>query len=255
MARIKQSFSWWCFENRGVPAGVLLREAASIGYKGVDLLPNEHWDSAQTAGLTVTNGLGPRPLEKGFNQTANHAWLIKELFKQLEASAKGHVPTIIIFSGNRDGISDEEGIANTVLGLRQIMPLAEKLGITLLLELLNSKVDHPDYQCDRTAWGVAVCRMVDSPNLKLLYDIYHMQIMEGNVIHTLCENLDHIGHIHSAGVPGRNDLDEEQELFYPGIVRALGKAGYKGFLGHEFLPKGDPIQALRSAFNLCNVEF
>jgi hydroxypyruvate isomerase len=254
MARIKQSFSWWCFENRGVPDERLLQEAAAMGYQGVDLLPNELWETARSVGLVITNGLGPRPLEKGFNQQANHGWLKEEIYKQLEASARHNVPTIIVFSGNRAGISDEEGLANTVLGLRQVIPMAEKLGVTLLLELLNSKIDHPDYQCDRTTWGVAVCKIVASPNLKLLYDIYHMQIMEGDVIRTLRDNLDHVGHIHTAGVPGREDLDEQQELFYPGIVRALGEAGYKGYLGHEFLPKGDPLKSLRSAFQLCDID-
>jgi hydroxypyruvate isomerase len=134
------------------------------------------------------------------------------------------------------------------------IPLAEKAGITLILELLNSKIDHPDYQCDRTSWAAAVCQLVNSPSLKLLYDIYHMQVQEGNVIQTLTANIQYIGHIHTAGVPGRADIDETQELNYPAIVRALGKAGYRGYLSHEFLSRGEALAALRRAYEICDVD-
>jgi len=255
MNRLKQSFSWWCFENRGVPATRLLKEAAAMGYHGVDLLPEDLWDRAREAGLVIVNGSGPRPLEKGFNRRENHAWLQEELAKQLDLAAQYQVPLVTVFAGNREGMSDDEGLANTVLGLQKVVPIAEKRGITLIIELLNSKIDHPDHQCDRTTWAVAVCQLINSPNLKILYDIYHMQVQEGNVTQALTTNLKYIGHVHTAGVPGRADIDETQELYYPAIIRALGKAGYRGYIGHEFLPKGEPLAALRRAYEICNLDF
>jgi hydroxypyruvate isomerase len=229
-------------------------EAAAMGYHGVDLLPEGLWDQAREAGLVIVNGSGPRPLERGFNRREHHTRLQEELHRQLEFAAQYGVPFVTVFAGNREGLSDEDGLANSVLGLQKVAPLAEKAGITLILELLNSKIDHPDHQCDRTSWGVAVCRLVNSPNLKLLYDIYHMQVQEGNIIQTLTANLEYIGHIHTAGVPGRADIDETQELHYPAIIRALGKAGYRGYIAHEFLPKGEPIAALRRAYEICNID-
>ena len=219
MSNVKQSFSWWCFENKGIDALTLLQEAKNIGYKGVDLIPTEYWDAALKVGLTIVNVAGHRPLEKGFNKTENHDYLEKEVLTQLEMAAKYRVPYLTVFSGNREGIDDNIGLANTVNGINRIIHRAEKLGVTLVLELLNSKIDHPDHQCDRTLWGVAVCELVKSPNFKLLYDIYHMQIMEGDVIHTIETHLKHIAHLHTAGVPGRNDIDETQELNYEGIVK------------------------------------
>ena len=253
MSRLRQSFSWWCFENRGVSATRLLKAAKRIGYHGVDLLPEGLWDQAREAGLMIVNGSGPRPLEKGFNRREHHAWLQDELSKQLEFAAQYQVPLVTVFAGNREGLSDEEGLANTVLGLQKVVPFAEQKGITLILELLNSKIDHPDHQCDRTTWAVAVCQLVNSPNLKLLYDIYHMQVQEGNVTQALTTNIKYIGHVHTAGVPGRADLDESQELYYPAIIRALGKAGYRGYIAHEFLPRGEPMAALRRAYEICDI--
>ena len=253
MSTVKQSFSWWCFENRGIDALTLLQEAKNIGYKGVDLIPTEYWDAAQKVGLTIVNVAGHRPLEKGFNKTENHDFLEKEVLAQLEMAAKYRIPYLTVFSGNREGIDDNIGLANTVNGINRIIHRAEKLGVTLVLELLNSKIDHPDHQCDRTLWGVAVCELVNSPNIKLLYDIYHMQIMEGDVIHTIQTHLKHIAHLHTAGVPGRNDIDGTQELNYAGIVKAVMNFGYTGYIGHEFLPKGAPLAALKAAYDLCNI--
>lgn len=253
MNRLRQSFSWWCFENRGVPATRLLKEAKMIGYHGVDLLPERLWDQARDAGLTIVNGSGPRPLEKGFNRREHHAWLQDELSTQLEFAARYQVPMVTVFAGNRKGLSDEEGLTNTVLGLQKVVPLAEQKGITLILELLNSKIDHPDHQCDRTTWAVAVCQLVNSPYLKVLYDIYHMQVQEGNVTQALTTNIAYIGHVHTAGVPGRGNIDETQELYYPAILRALAKAGYRGYIAHEFLPQGEPMAALRRAYEICDI--
>lgn len=253
MTTVKQSFSWWCFENRGIDALTLLQEAKNIGYQGVDLIPTEYWDAAQKIGLAIVNVAGHRPLEKGFNKTENHDYLEKEVLAQMEMAAKYNIPYLTVFSGNRDGIDDNIGLANTVNGINRVIQRAEKLGVTLVLELLNSKIDHPDHQCDRTLWGVAVCELVNSPNFKLLYDIYHMQIMEGDVIHTIQTHLKQIAHIHTAGVPGRNDIDGTQELNYAGIVKAVMNFGYTGYIGHEFLPKGAPLVALKAAYELCNI--
>jgi hydroxypyruvate isomerase len=202
----------------------------------------------------IANSAGPRPLEKGFNRREHHAWLQDELSKQLEFATQYQVPFVTVFAGNREGLSDEEGLTNTVLGLQKVVSLAEEKGITLILELLNSKIDHPDHQCDRTTWAVAVCQLVNSPNLKLLYDIYHMQVQEGNVTQTLTTNIKYIGHVHTAGVPGRGDIDETQELYYPAIIRALGKSGYRGYMAHEFLPSGEPMAALRRAYEICDID-
>ena len=163
------------------------------------------------------------------------------------------IPNLIVFSGNRAGLGDAEGARTAAEGLKQAAALAEAKGLTLVLELLNSKVDHPDYQCDHTAWGAQVIDQVASPCLKLLYDIYHMQIMEGDIIRTLRDNMQRIGHIHTAGNPGRNDLDEEQELYYPPILRAIRDSSFSGYVTQEFVPKGDPLAALRHAYELCNV--
>ena len=253
MKNVKQSFSWWCFEKRGVEPITLLREAKKIGYKGVEYLPPEFWDEAENIGLSILNIAGHSPLERGFNNLENHGFLNIEVVKQLELASKYKIAYITVFAGNRNGIDDEIGLANTVIGLKRVIPQAEKLGVTLVLELLNSKIDHPDHQCDRTLWGVAVCEIINSPNLKLLYDIYHMQVMEGDVIHTIQNHLDRIAHLHTAGVPSRNDIDGTQELNYAAIVRAVVDSGYDGYIGHEFLPKGEPLTALKGAYQICNI--
>ena len=163
------------------------------------------------------------------------------------------IPNLICFSGSREAIDDTEGADITAEGLRRVAPAAEAAGVNLVIELLNSKVDHPDYQCDHTAWGIQVCQMVDSPRVKLLYDIYHMQIMEGDIIRTIRAHHQYFAHYHTAGNPGRNDMDDTQELYYPPIIRAIQETGYDGYVGHEFIPKGDPIAALRAAYELCDL--
>lgn len=253
MINMKQSFSWWCFENRGVDNSALLKTARQIGYQGVELIPQELWQEAIAEGLTVVNIAGHRPLEIGFNHRSNHDKLIVDVSQMILLASQNNIPFVTVFSGNREGINDSTGLSNTVLGLRKVIDLAEKLNVTLILELLNSKLDHPDHQCDRTSWGVAVCELVGSPNLKLLYDIYHMQIMEGDVIQNLHDNIKFIGHIHTAGVPGRNDIDDSQELFYPAVFKSLNLNGYNGYIGHEFLPKGEPLAALKYAFDITNI--
>ncbi|MSP14111.1 MAG: xylose isomerase [Chloroflexi bacterium] len=249
---LKQSFAWWCIRAQVDDPAAFLRQARQIGYEGVELLPRELWDSAREAGLLIATEVVGK-IERGLNRQAHHAELEEEIGRKLELAAAYGIPNLIVFSGNRAGLSDAAGIAATVEGLQRLAPAAEAKGVTLILELLNSKIDHLDYQCDHTAWGVQVVEQVNSPQVKLLYDIYHMQVMEGDVIRTLRQAAPHIGHIHTAGNPGRHDLDADQELNYPAIMRAIQGIGYGGYIGQEFRPKGDPLEALRLAYRLCDV--
>lgn len=252
MNTIQQSFAWWCVAPKAADPAQLMRQAHDIGYSGVELLPPELWETARAAGLTIAT-IGVGSLTAGLNRLEHHDEIEAEFEKKLELAVQFGIPNLIVFSGNRAGLSDEQGAINTAAGLKRLAPAAEASGITLVLELLNSKVDHNDYQCDHTAWGVLVMNLVNSPAVKLLYDIYHMQIMEGDPIRTIRQNSAYFGHIHTAGNPGRQDLDDEQELNYPAIMRALKATGYVGFVGQEFIPKGEPLAALRSAFELCAV--
>ncbi len=248
---ILQSVSWWCFTPRLMPPEEFVRAAAEAGYSALDLVPPEHWELVRAHGLTISSIQGHMPLEVGLNQRALHAQLERDIGTRLEQAARLEIPTVLCFSGNRNGLSDADGAAAMAESLRRLAPAAEDAGVTLVIELLNSKVDHRDYQADHTAWGAEVCAMVGSPRVKLLYDIYHMQIMEGDVIRTIRDYHQYIGHYHTAGNPGRNDLDDEQELFYPPIMRAIRDTGFSGYVAHEFLPKGEPKAALRAAFELC----
>ncbi len=249
----QQAVSWWCFENSGIPPAELMRVIREIGYAGLELLPPEFFPMAADHGLRIVTVGGHGPLTVGLNRRENLAAIEAQLGEQLALAQKWNIPNLIVFSGNRDGQSDAEGQAITIENLRQIAPLAENAGITLLLELLNSKVDHPDYMCDRSPWGVEVIRQVNSPRVRLLYDIYHMQIMEGDIISTIRASSAYIGHYHTAGVPGRNEIDATQELQYTPIMQAIKATGYTGYIGQEFVPRGDPIAALREAYRLCNV--
>ena len=252
MAKIRQSFAWWCVAARAGDPASFLRAAKEIGYEAVELIPHALWDIARDAGLVIaTEGAGE--IGQGWNRKENHADLLRIVAQKLDLAVEYQIPNLIVFSGNRAGLGDAEGARTAAEGLKQAAALAEAKGVTLVLELLNSKVDHPDYQCDHTAWGAQVIDQVASPCLKLLYDIYHMQIMEGDIIRTLRDNMQRIGHIHTAGNPGRNDLDEEQELYYPPILRAIRDSSFSGYVTQEFVPKGDPLAALRHAYELCNV--
>jgi len=250
--RIKQSFTWGTFARK-VPPETLIKEAAATGYASIEMGPKQHWQAIRDAGLCVAIFVGHGSLQSGLNDTANHDRIEKELKGNIEEAVKFGIPSLLCLSGNRKGKSDEEGLSNTVACLQRVIKAAEQAKITLCLELLNSKVNHPDYQCDHTWWGVEVCKRVGSPNMKLLYDIYHMQIMEGDLIRTIQTNLDSIAHFHTAGNPGRRDLDESQEIYYPAVMRAIAEKGYQGYVGHEFSPKGDPLEAMRKTFKLCDV--
>ncbi len=256
--RIKQSFIYPMFLRHDMTLDDLYREAAAIGFAATEL-----WDrdetfeevvaAARRHGLVVASMIGHSSLPDGLNKRSNHERIESELVASIDVAARNGIPGLICFSGNRQPYQSElEAIDATADGLKRVARHAEQKGVNLNLELLNSKVNHPGYQCDHTAWGVAVCERVGSPRVKLLYDIYHMQIMEGDVIRTIRENIRWIGHFHTAGNPGRNDLDNTQELNYAGICRAIAGTGYELYVGHEFRPKGDLVEALRRAFAVCN---
>lgn len=253
MGHIRQAFAWWCFAGRGVAPEALVREAAAIGYVAVDLAEPDYWPLIRAHGLTVSAINGHRPIEAGLNRRAHHDRIARDISANLKLAEEWGIPNLICFSGNRDGLDDEAGAEVTAEGLRRLAPLAEAAGVNLVLELLNSKVDHPDYQCDHTAWGASVCQMVGSPRVRLLYDVYHMQVMEGDIIRTIGAHHHVIGHYHTAGNPGRIELDDTQELNYPAIVRAILDTGYDGYLCHEFIPRGDLIATLRDAFAQCDL--
>ncbi len=249
---IRQSVSRWCFD--AYPLETLCEKAVEIGLAGIDLLPPSEVPTIQSFGLACPitaapeheSGLGC--IERAFNRREHHDTL-EEIYRVLiPAAAEAGIPHIITFSGNREGLTDADGLDNCATGLERLLPLAEEHGVVLVMELLNSRVDHPGYQCDHTAWGVALCEKLAHPRFKLLYDIYHMQVMEGDVITTIREQIGHIAHFHTAGVPGRHELDDSQELNYPAIARAVAATAYEGFVGHEFVPTGaDPFASLAEA--------
>ena len=251
MESCKQCFTWWSFTREAVDPISLLREAGRIGYRGVEMIGPDLWPVAREAGLELVTLVGHQDIANGLNKRENHGRIEDELLAKIELARRERVSGLVCFSGNRDGIDDERGRDNTVEGLLRVARPAEEAGVTLLLELLNSKIDHPGYQFDRTAWGVDVAQRVNSPRVKLLYDIYHAQVMEGDIIRTIRQNIAWIGHFHVGGNPGRNEPDAEQELNYPAICRAIKQTGYAGFVGQEFLPQGDPAEALRRAFDIC----
>ncbi len=249
--RLKQSVCRWCYQ--AIPLDTLCRDVAAMGFKSVELLSENEWAALKPHGLTCAVANGPSTIPVGFNRLNEHDRLVKESERLLPLVAAAGIPQMIVFSGNRGGMSDAEGLENCAIGLKRIMPTAERLGVTVIMELLNSKVDHKDYMCDHTAWGAALVQRVGSPRFKLLYDVYHMQIMEGDVIRTIRENFAYIGHYHTGGVPGRHEIDDAQELNYPRIMTTLAELGYTGFVGQEFIPVREPMVSLKEAYTLCNV--
>jgi hydroxypyruvate isomerase len=248
---IRHSVSQWCFPDIPLPA--FCSAAKSIGLASIELLEPPEWPVVRTHGLACALGRGPDTIADSFNRRENHAKLVPAFEDRLRAAAAAGVPNLVCFSGNRRGQADEEGLANCVEGFRRLAPAAEKAGVTLCLELLNSKVDHPDYQCDNTAWGVEVVKRVGSPRVRLLFDIYHMAVMGEDVIAMIREHHACFAHYHTAGVPGRHEIDASQTLDYPTIMRAIKATGYDGFVGHEFLPTRDPLTSLREAVKICTV--
>lgn len=256
--RVQQSICYPLFKPEPMSLDDLMQAAAEVGYKAIELWHRppefeEIMEMAKRHGLAVAGMSGHGSLPDGLNRRSNHDRIEEELRVSIDLAAQHGIPGLICFSGNRrPHQSEEDAIAATAEGLARIAPYAEEKGINLNMELLNSKVDHPGYQADHTVWGAAVCERVNSPRVKLLYDIYHMQIMEGDVIRTIRDHIKWIGHFHTAGNPGRRDLDDTQEMNYRGICRAIADTGYALYVGHEFRPKGDPIEALRTTFAICD---
>lgn len=233
----------------------LCNTVKDIGFAAIDLVGPQEWHILKKHGIdsSMCNG-AEISLEDGWNNKNNHATLINNYTRHIALVAEAGYKNLICFSGNRSGMSEEEGLQNSVEGLRQIMPLAERAGVIIQMELFNSKVNHPDYMADGTAWSVELCKRLGSPNFKLLYDIYHMQIMEGDLIATIQKNHAYFGHYHTAGVPGRHEIDESQEIFYPAVMRAIVATGYKGYVAQEFMPvQEDKIASLRKAIQICDV--
>ena len=249
---IRQSAARWCYQK--IALDDLCVAGAQMGLKGIDLLQPEEYEVPRRYGLICSMGYADAgQIGKGLNRIENHNAIEAGLRKNLPLAAKAGVPNVITFSGNRDGLSDEEGARNTIAGMRRLRPLVEAHGINLCLELLNSKVNHKGYMCDHTAWGVRVMEEVNSPNIKLLYDIYHMQIMEGDLIATIQANSKWIGHFHTGGVPGRHELNDSQEVNWAGVMRGIVATSFAGYVAHEFEPLGDPLTSLRQAVELCDV--
>ncbi len=258
---VKQSFCFPLFgDDEKLPSTELFKSAKEIGYEAAEFWFRESlgdygsvFESARSSGLRICSMCGHTSHEEGLNDPENHERIESELRDSIDVAVQFDIPGVICLSGNRRlGIDDYEGLIHTARGLKRIAPYAEEKNIDLNLELLNSRIDHPLYMADRTTWGAALCEIADSPRVKLLYDIYHMQIMEGDVIRSLERYASIIGHIHTAGNPGRRDFDDTQELNYAGICSTIDRSGYKGYVGHEFRPKGDIVESLEAAFRRCS---
>ncbi len=251
--RLKQSVSRWCYKK--IPDSEFYKAVADMGLTAVDLLGPDEWAAAREFGLICSMGwnFGGGTIPDALNNPANHDAIVKGFTAALPVAAKAGVPNLITFFGNRRGMSDADAIKNCVAGLNRLKGAAEDAGVTVCVELLNSKIDHKDYQGDRSAFGMEVVQAVGSPRVKLLYDIYHMQIMEGDVIRTVRQDKDWIAHFHTGGVPGRHELDETQELQWRSVCTAIADMGYTGYVAHEFVPTRDPLTSLREAVALCDV--
>ena len=248
--RLKQSVSRWCFGD--IPLADLARDAAAMGLKSVELVGPGDFAVLKEHGLICAMTLS-HGIPRGLNDKANHASCIASLTKSIEATADAGFPNVVDVSGNRFGMADDVGLANYVEGIKKVIGLAEQKNVTICLEVLNSRHDHGDYMCDTVEWAVDACKKVGSPRLKILFDIYHVQIMQGDIIARIKQYREYIGHYHTAGVPGRHELDETQELCYPGIMRAIAETGFQGYVAHEFMPTSDPMGKLREAVKLCDV--
>lgn len=250
---IRHSVASWCYSY--LPLEELLPQLKTIGIHAIDLIGPKDWPILKKHGIdcSMCNGAEINLID-GWNDLQFHEQLIENYTKMIPLVAEAGYKNLICFSGNRRGISNEEGMANCITGLKQILPLAEKHGVILQMELFNSKVDHPDYMCDNSPWGIALCKALGSEHLKLLYDIYHMQISEGDIIRTIQDFHPYFGHYHTAGVPGRNEINDSQELYYPAIMKAIVKTGFKGYVAQEFIPtRAEKLDSLREAIDICDV--
>ena len=250
--RLKQSAARWCYSKIAIDD--LCRQAAAIGLVALDLIEEKDWPVLQKHGLVAAMVSGAATIPSGWNRLENHEKLEADMRQNIAKAAAAKLPNVITFSGNRRGMGDDEGKANCIAGLNRVKKYAEDAGITICLELLNSKIDHKDYMCDHSVWGVEVVKAVGSPRVKLLYDIYHMQIMEGDVIRTIRENIQYIGHFHTGGVPGRHEIDDDsQELHWRTVAQAIADLKFEGYFAHEFVPERDPMTSLKQAYALCSV--
>ena len=254
--RIKQSVVHWCFKPLSVEE--LARGAAAMGIKSVELVPPSEWATLKKYGLicAISSSHG---FAKGFAHREEHDECIAKLRDSIDATSAAGFPSVITFSGFRRGLDNETGLKNMVDGLKKIVGYAEEKRVTLCLEMLNSRVDvtmkgHPDYMCDTIEWGVEVCKRIGSPRMKMLFDIYHVQIMQGDIIARIKQFHEYIGHYHTAGVPGRNEIEDGQEINYAPIMKAIAETGYKGYVGQEFIPeREDKLSSLRRAVKICDV--
>jgi hydroxypyruvate isomerase len=254
---IRHSVCSWTFDEFSLEE--LCQTVKQLGFHAIDLVAPAGFNTLKTHGIdcSMCYTAGKISLTEGWNRTDNHGWLIKDFLEAIPFISKAGYKNLICFTGNRNGMDDETGLNNCVKGLKQIMAAAEKNGVTIQLELFNSKVDHKDYMADRSAWGVELCKRLGSPNFKLLYDIYHMQISEGDVIRTIQQHHAYFGHYHTAGVPGRHEIDDTQELYYPAIMRAIHQTGYKGYVAQEFIStakdRTGKINSLKKAIQICDI--
>jgi hydroxypyruvate isomerase len=251
--RIKQSICGGCLRKARMSKDHEAALAAGMGIVGMDLVGRKDWDTVKKHGLVATMVSGAGGIRLGLNDKSMHAKFLTDFKKNIAAAAEYHWPNVITMAGDRKGISDEAGMDNCHIVLKEAVKIAEDQGVTICMELLNSRVNHAGYMCDKSAWGFELCKRVDSPRFKMLYDIYHMQIMEGDLIATIKKNIKFIGHFHTAGVPGRHELDENQEINYPAVMRAIVETGYTGYVAHEYSPMRDPIPSLIQALETCDV--
>lgn len=259
--RIKQSVCSWCFTSDRSPRPMTIEElaqqAVALGIPSIELVNPKDWPILKRHGLVAALS-SSHGFVKGFNNPQYHAMCIEKVTQVVDACADAGFPSVICFSGFREDVPDDVGLDNAVAGLKQVVGHAEKQRVNLILEVLNSRVDedmkgHPGYMGDSVEWCVEVCKRVGSPRLKILFDVYHVQIMQGDLITRIRQYHEYIGHYHTAGVPGRNELDENQEINYPAVMRAIAETGYQGYVGHEFIPTRDPVESLRAAVELCDV--
>ena len=253
--RIKQSICRGCLRKLKLSREQEAAMAAKMGLLGLDLVGRGDWDAVKKHGLVATMVPGAGSIRNGLNNKSRHPEFLETFKTNIKAAAEYKWPNVICMAGDRKGIGDDEGMDNCHTILKEAVKIAEDSGVTICMELLNSRVNHPGYMCDKSAWGFELCRRVNSPRFKMLYDIYHMQIMEGDLIATIRKNIEMIGHFHTAGVPGRHELDEDQEIYYPAVARAIAETGYSGYVAHEYSPSPlrDPLESLVQAIKACDV--
>ena len=251
--KINHSVCRWCYQD--IPLPEFARACSRLGIVAIDLLKPSEWETVEKEGLVCSMATDDfASITDGFNNPDNHVQLQEKYRGLIKKASEHNIKNVICFSGNRNGMDEEIGIANCVNGLSPLLEYADKLKVNLVMELLNSKVDHQDYMCDRTEWGVELVKRLGKPNFKLLYDIYHMQIMEGDVIRTIRENQEYINHYHTGGVPGRHEINDSQELNYPAIIKAIQETGFDGYIAQEFIPTyEDKLAALEEAIKICNI--